>query len=201
MNLPAKAPLIAAIGGILGAGAGLVAGVLIRQPEINKLKKQVKSLQRQVGALQEAVKAQNEEIAALLLKLKSLKIYQVVKKHEVKNEIREALLVQYASKDYLQLVLECARGAYQMDKEDIRFYNAYNKLLAEKKLSQKEQSCIDEYVQEHHQAELSSLQECDIQPVLDEIESFEKEEPKPKKKFRLPFRKKKDAGEESPDSA
>lgn len=196
-----KPPLIAAIGGILGAGAGLVAGVLIRQPEINKLKKQVKSLQAQTAALQDAVAAQKEEIAALLLKLKSLRIYQVVKKHEIKNEIREALLVQYASNDYLRLLLETAKGTHQMDESDIRFYKAYNKLLAEKKLSDKEKSCIDAYVQERHQSELSSLQECDMQPVIDEIESFEKKTPKPKKKLRFPFGKKKDEGENPPEQS
>ena len=194
-----KPPLIAAIGGALGAGAGLIVGVLIRQPEINKLKRQVKSLQAQVDALQEAVGAQKEEIAALLLKLKTLKIHQVIRSHEIKNEIREALLVQYASKDYLQLLLECAKGAHQMDKDDVRFYSAYNKLLAEKKLSNNERSCINSYVSERHQAELSSLRECDVQPTLDEIRDFDTEELKPKKKTKLPFRKRQDDAD-SPES-
>ena len=56
-----------AIGAALGLGGGVGIGLLLRQPEINKLHKQVKMLQGDVGRLQSVIEEQNQEIAQLIL--------------------------------------------------------------------------------------------------------------------------------------
>ena len=67
------------IGIAAGSGlAGFVAGALSRQPEINELKKQVKSLQKEVERLQAVISVQNQQINELKIRYTALKGWQFV---------------------------------------------------------------------------------------------------------------------------
>lgn len=164
--------VLLALTGILSGAAGLLAGILVRQPEINKLHKLVKRLQKEIDRLEQAVEEQNDEITALMLKYKALKIYQFGQRKELKESIQDELVFQYATADYLNLLLDYVNADIEMSKEDLRFYEAYGKMIAEKPIDFKEKQFIKEYVRGRHTTEITRLKQCDAQPVLDNKSSL-----------------------------
>lgn len=176
---------------LTGAG-GVIAGVMIRQPEVNKLQKQVKILQSDISALKNVVEEQNAEITELMMRYKALSIFQISKKREMKQELKEQLVCQYAARDYLTLMFECATADRKMTKDEIVFFKTYGKIIADNVIDDFEVEQLRPLVYAVHGPEIDSLQECDALPVLDMIQSYEFEKPK----RRLPFRKYKAKGKQ-----
>ena len=96
---------VALVGTLCGAG-GFVAGALVRQPEINKLQKQVACLQADVEELKQVAAEQNDEIKQMLLNYRALGVFAFQQKKELKSEIQDELVCQYASNDYLTLLID-----------------------------------------------------------------------------------------------
>lgn len=194
---------IMAIASILSGLAGFVGGALVRQPEINKLHKMVKKLQEDVDILEQRITEQDNDIAAMLVEYEALKIFQFSRRKEMKSDIQESLILQYAAVDYLQLLVDYAHADIQMTKEDVQFYKAYGKLISGKLVDFKEKECIKSYVMQHHASDIERLKACDSSRVLEEIRQYGSstkalldtghEEPKKKRLF---GKKKKDEQDE-----
>lgn len=168
---------IAALAATLGGAGGMIVGALVRQPEINKLRKQVKRLQGDMDALKDVIEEQNSEIAELLFRYKALKVIQFAKRRELKSDIQESLASQYAVSDYLQLLLSIASTGRDMEPEEAEFYRAFGKVLVDKNTSEAEREAIKAFVWERHAAELKSMTPCDMQPILDKLRDYETEKP------------------------
>ena len=93
------------IGGLIGIGSFLL-GFLIRQPQINKLKKQVELLQKDNSKLIGLIEARQAEYKELLVQHKALKALQHRKKAASKELLAENLVMQYAIREYLSLLLK-----------------------------------------------------------------------------------------------
>ena len=106
MKIPQQllAPIVGVLAGCFGIGVGLI----IRQPEINELHRQVAKLQKKADELKETVRKQNDEISALITRYRALQVWQVIQKHDLRKQIEESLVFQYAMNDYLRRLLENA---------------------------------------------------------------------------------------------
>ena len=101
MKIPQQllTPIVGVLAGCLGIGVGFI----IRQPEINELHRQVAKLQKKTNELEETVRKQNDEISVLITRYRTLQIWQVIQKHDLRKQIEESLIFQYAMNDYSPL--------------------------------------------------------------------------------------------------
>lgn len=164
--------VLIAIASVLSGAGGVVIGVLVRQPEINKLQKQVKILQADVSELENVVEEQNSEIAQLLIRYKSLKIYQFSQRRQVKDNIQEQLICQYAAADYLNLLLDCASSGKKMSADEIRYYKMYGKMLEDNQIDDNELEVLRPIILEKHGSEIDRMQECDLRAVFERIRLY-----------------------------
>lgn len=104
MKIPQQllAPIVGVLAGCFGIGVGLI----IRQPEINELHRQVAKLQKKADELKETVRKQNDEISALITRYRALQVWQVIQKHDLRKQIEESLVFQYAMNDYFSLMVD-----------------------------------------------------------------------------------------------
>ena len=88
MKIPQQllAPIVGVLAGCFGIGVGLI----IRQPEINELHRQVAKLQKKADELKETVRKQNDEISALITRYRALQVWQVIQKHDLRKQIEQA---------------------------------------------------------------------------------------------------------------
>lgn len=162
------------VGALCGAG-GFVAGVLVRQPEINQLQKQILCLQQDVSELKQVAKEQNDEIKQLLLNYRALGILSFKQKRELKGEIRDELVCQYASHDYLMLLLDVVSTGKKMTPDEIKFYKQYGKMLEDNVIDQQELEILRPMILEKHGREINTMKGCDLQSVFDRIEKYNEE--------------------------
>ena len=164
----AAIPLAAAIAAL----GGFVLGGLVRQPEVNDLKNQVKQLKKQQEHLIRVVNAQNEEIQDLLDRYHALNTYQVFQRSGMKSQLRDSLVFQYATADYLELMISCIESNEDPSEPESAFYFAFTKMLAGKKLSDDEMIAVKDHVMSRHKAEINALVPCDTDSALEAILQF-----------------------------
>ncbi len=161
--------VLIAIASALSAGGGLVVGLLVRQPEINRLQKQVEELQADVDQLETIAEEQNHEIAQMLLNYKALKIYQFTQRRQLKESIQDELICQYAALDYLTLLVDSVEPGSKMSADNIRFYKTYGKAIEDGEIDDNELEALKPFVLANHSSEIDRLKECDIRPVFERI--------------------------------
>lgn len=185
--------MLLGVAAAMGTALGAVIGTVIRQPEINKLKKQIKTLQANMAELEDVIERQNDEIARLYASYRAIGALRFLKKSEARASLKEALILQYATVEYLELVLACARGNAELCDADIHFYKAYGRLVSESDASPADQQLVESYVMGKHSFSINALHQADPWPVVRRIENYDKL--KKKRMSRLPFEKKDDEEE------
>ena len=115
------------------------------------------------------VNGQQQEYQNLLVEHKALKALQFRKKAKSKERLEENLTMQYAIRAYLVLLLKSGRHGQKMEKAEVVFFNAFEKVVNGKKLSTSDKVKIRDYIMEHHKADIKALRECEIAPVLQEL--------------------------------
>ena len=160
------------LGGLLAAGSFLF-GFLIRQPKINKLKKQMELLQKDSSRLQELCQSQQDDFRNLLLQHKALKAFNFRKKANSKDKLQENLILQYAIRDYLELLVKRVKHEQELSKDEITFFNASENVIEGKKLTTNNKVKIRDFVLERHSTDIKGLQECDYTPILQKMKSCE----------------------------
>lgn len=156
----------------IGSLGGAIVGVLLRQPEINKLKKQIKKLQVEIKRLQVLREEQDHQINELLIRYKSLRVYQFISKLNVRKNIRGQLILQYATKDYLELLIKRVSGEYVVTKEDTVFCNIFSKIIDGETVTDEEKQAVKEYITFKHNREIKSLQECDTTQAFERLRTI-----------------------------
>ena len=117
-------PVIAA--GIF-ASVGFIGGALLRQPEINRLKKQVLLLQQENERLKEIIKEQKRQIFDLKKRYDSLSFVHFIQKNELQSDIKFKILVFCAFKEYSNLSMQKIKGV-QLSEEQNKFLKIYELL-------------------------------------------------------------------------
>lgn len=165
---------VALVGALCGTG-GFVAGALVRQPEINKLQKQVACLQADVEELKQVAAEQNDEIKQMLLNYRALGVFAFQQKKELKSEIQDELICQYASNDYLTLLIDVVSTGRKLDSDEIKFYKQYGKMLEDNIIDQRELEELRPLMMDKHGHEINAMRECDLQSTFDRIEQYNEE--------------------------
>ena len=166
--------IIMVIGMAISAAGGLVAGLLIRQPEINRLHKQIESLQENNEKLKNALKDEKEKITELFVKYKALGFFRFIKKREVKDNIQLHLVFQYATSDYLNILIDFASSGAKMSDEEVKFYHSYEKIIDDGIIEAKELESIKDYILLKHYDDIRKLKECNTDPAFERINNYKK---------------------------
>lgn len=145
-------------------------GFFIRQPKINKLKKQVETLQRDNRRLIALCEKHQQEFRELLLQHKALKVMQFRKRATTKEQMTESLTMQYAIMEYITLLTKRVKYEQKLTKEEIAFFNAFDGAIDGKQLSTTDKVKIAEYVKKNHGTEIKELRECDYSAALKELQ-------------------------------
>lgn len=164
-----KKLLYSILAALIGLGAFL-AGILIRQPRINKLKKQVETLQKDNSRLISLCESKQNEYRELLVQHKALKAFQFRKKAVLHDKMVESISMQYAIKDYVSLLIKRVKHEQELSKEEIMFFNAFEKVIDGKTISINDKVKILSYVKAQHETEIKQLKDCDFASILNELE-------------------------------
>lgn len=159
MPVPLLVPIVTAIGG------GIV-GALSRQPEINRLKKQVKILQQEVERLNMLVKEQDRQIKSLKMQVYGLKGYEKVK---ALGRTKGAIMQQYAFKEFIDLCCELAKGKTITEQEQL-FFNIYENMLNGIEVDIENKVFLKEYLVNRYGYQIEQLQELDSKQIVRRLE-------------------------------
>lgn len=159
---------------LVGIGAGLVgfiAGALSRQPEINELKSQVRSLQNEVERLHGVINVQNDQIKQLKIRYTAIKGIHFVEKSKQRGYIRGSLIYMYALREYLEMLIDADQSdEVRMSKEEVKFYNAFGKILNNGEITDRDRKVTLEYITGKYKKEIDEFQEPDLSSVMDYID-------------------------------
>lgn len=150
---------------------GFLTGFLIRQPKINKMKKKIEQLQNDNSKLIEMITAMKQNYRELLIQHKSLKALQFRKKTEFKERMKENLVMQYAIKEYLTLLMKSGRYDKKLEKNKILFFEAFEKVIDGKKLSTSNKVEIRDYIIKQHGREIKQSKECEYTDIMTELQN------------------------------
>jgi len=151
--------------------AAFFGGFFIRQPKINKLKKQVEILQSDINKLLSLCKKQKTDFQELLIQHKSLKAINFKKRSAAKEKLRENLIGQYALKEYIELLILRVRESKELSKEELTFFNAYEKAMNGKP-SSATQVKVQNYIISKYATELKKLKECDCESAINNLSNM-----------------------------
>ncbi len=174
------APIVGVLAGCLGIGVGFI----IRQPEINELHRQVAKLQKKADELKETVRKQNDEISALITRYRALQVWQVIQKHDLRKQIEESLVFQYAMNDYFSLMVDRLETGRDFSEAETAFYAAFSKMLDGKELDADQMESVKSYVEATHCAQIEAMTPCDVSEPIERIRNFE--DGKKERFFHLP---------------
>lgn len=152
---------------------GIVVGMLAMQPKINKLKKQVVSLQKNNAQLLARCDQLQTEFRELLVQHKALKALHFKKKADSKGRLQENLVMQYAIRDYLELLLKRVKTQQKFASNEKVFFKAFEGVIEGATLTGSDKAHVREYVLSHHKAEIDALRECDFAPTLQALNEWE----------------------------
>ena len=113
---------------LLALGVGAAAGYLSRQPEINRLKLQVRILQQENQRLRGALEEQARQIQELKIRYNTLKAWQFGERINRMADIKARIIHQYCLKEYMDMALTRIRGN-DLNPEMTTFFGIYSLFL------------------------------------------------------------------------
>ena len=152
--------------------AGVFAGIMIRQPKINKLKKAVSTLQKQLATLQDKMIGYQKSFDNLLLQYKGLKVMQLKKKADMKGKIEENLILQYGMKAYINLLLDGVKNGKKLENNELLFYKSFDNVIEGKKIWQKDLENIKSFVVSKYRGKIQSLMPCECSAEFKKLEEY-----------------------------
>ena len=151
-------------------------GFFVRQPSVNKLKKQVKIMQKEIENLQSAMKGYQDVYSDMYVQYKKLKVIQIKQKAEIEGKLKDNLILQYGLKDYLTLLFDVVKKERKLSRIENIFYKSFDSVIEGKKVGKKEFENIKEYVLEKHKKEINSLKICDCTEEYEKLEKYKNNE-------------------------
>jgi hypothetical protein len=146
-------------------------GFLIRQPKLNKLKKQLETMQHDNQRLIALCTEQQQKFRKLLVQHKALKAMQYRKLATSKEKIKECLTMQYAIYEYVSLLIKRVEFEQELSKEEIIFFSSFEKFIDGKQLNDTDKVKIAEFVKVNHSAEIRNMRECDFSAMLADLQA------------------------------
>lgn len=147
-----------------------VIGFLIRQPQVNKLKKQLEVLQKDNSRLLDMIRSKQAEYQELLLQHQALKALQFRKKAKSNEKLSRNLIMQYAIYEYISLLIKGGRYGKKMTNEEKAFYKAFQNVIDGKQVSDFDKENIKYFIKKRHNSDIETLKECDFAVVFHELQ-------------------------------
>ena len=154
----------------LASGGSFTAGALCRQPEIQRLKKQVKVLQQEIGRLERIIDEQKRQITELNIRYKQLKAYQFVERAKQAGRARGALIHQYAYKEWLELLCAQTKGR-QMPEDETEFFNTYEAVLHGADVPKENLVKMKKFVEQRYSYEITHFVQVETPDILNTLEA------------------------------
>ena len=154
--------------GSILAVVSLFAGFMLRQPQVNKLKKQVKTLVADNGRLIRLNETIQNDFSELLLQVKAQRALSFGKK-KVKESLAENVVLQYSLSDYLTILLKYIRAGEKLSEDELRFLNAFEKVVNGDCLSTRDKKTIKDFTIGLHEKEIKQQVPCDCEHLLAEL--------------------------------
>ena len=173
-------PVSVIVWAVISFSGGGVLGALSRQPEINKLKEQVRKLQAEVKRLNSLISEQNRQIQALRMKYEVLMGKTMIEAAKVKGQLKGAIMYSYCLKEYLDINYkiistnsEKDTTNYTLSKQEYAFYEGFGQVLRGVRADERQEKIkryfIREYIRERYGAEIDNLIECDLSMSINRI--------------------------------
>lgn len=158
----------------LVAIASFFTGFFVRQPKINKLRKQIEIMQKQLDFIQNRMSEYQKNYDNLLIQYKGLKVLQLKKKAEYEGKLKDNLVLQYGMKDYLNLLFDVVKKDRKLTDEENIFYKSFDNVIEGKKVGKIAFENIKEYVMKKHKREINELKICDCTKEYKKLEIYNK---------------------------
>lgn len=158
---------------MLGVGSlgGFVIGGIVRQPEINKLKKQVRDLQNKNSKLQKRINEQQENVETLMVEYGKLKFYQILHKRKQKQYIRGGLLIEYQYKEYVDLLLKVVKenGIDNLSEEQKQYFELCTRIIEEKDIAEDDKRAMQGYILKKYKKEIWAMQDPQLVEYIKQV--------------------------------
>ena len=155
---------------LVGSGS-FIGGCLARQPEINRLHRQVKNLQNANGKLRRMLDEQMMVVEVLEDEIRAYKFFEFVKKRHVKKELKKNLVFQYAMTEYVSILIQrdrdrANRANVVVDVEKDKFFSIMEKYMDKQKVEKEDGEFVDQYIINKHGKAISKCQKWDYHDLL-----------------------------------
>lgn len=144
------------LGYAAAATGGAIVGALLRQPEINRLKKQIEVLQAEMSKLQALLAEQNRQISELKTRYNVIKGYNFLLRKKFEGNIKGHIIHQYAFHEYVSLSKLKIKGADLDDKRQ-SFFKLYDRLITGENMQFKEFMSMKKYLMSKYQLQINQL--------------------------------------------
>jgi hypothetical protein len=152
---------------------GFTVGALFRQPEINRLKKQVRQLQNNQGELYSTIKEQQRQVDVLKYEYNALQFYQFAKKQDNRKIYKEELLKVYMYKEYVDILYEQLASDKELDKDRNTYFSIMNDFFEDnKKVSEAQMKEAQQYILAKYNKEIMHCKYYDIDESINRIKTL-----------------------------
>lgn len=161
--------LIIAIGALVG---GTILGSLFRQPQVNRLKKQIKRLQDGYEDIEKLYLSYNDTFNDILIQYKGMKALELKKKAETKKKLTECLIYQYGTKDYLNILFDMIKKDKKISSNERDFFFSFDAVIEGRDISKKDMEIIKNFIESQHENEIKNMIPCDCNFEFKELNDF-----------------------------
>ena len=109
----------------------------------------------------------------MLLQYKGLKALQIKKKTEMKEKMRETLVLEYGLKEYLDILYKRVKEKVELSQDEIKFYKSYDNVVEGNKLSRSDMEHIRKFIIDKYAINIDKLIECDCSESINRIENID----------------------------
>ena len=152
--------------GFSGSG-GVVVGCLMRQPEINRLRKMVRQLNDKNSELRKLLDKQMQQIDVMEDELRAYKFFNVIQKREARIELRKNLLAQYACKEYIDILLKKDKNrGEKLDDNQERFFCIMDNYISSKEVVAEDKKYMDHYIITKYKNNIRKCEKWDYRQIV-----------------------------------
>ena len=157
-------PLKISLAVLFSANGGIILGCAIRQPEINKLKGQVRALQNDNSEIKKLMIQQQDALQKLIAEQAKLKLFQITKKRKMDEEIRGVIWNGYLYKEYVDLLDKAIRygGNNCFSEKEKQAFELATRKVEGRKLTQEESNALEDYILFKYKQEIYKKQDVGI---------------------------------------
>lgn len=153
-------------------GGGIAGGALIRQPKVNKLKKEVRAARSSEKRLKAIIYDYHEAFIVTKAKMEVLQAKNNIDEAKKKERYgRSLILYQYATKEYIEICLKTryTHGKDNLSVKEINHYRIFQRVLNGEELVQEDARSIQNYIYPKYKRQIDGLIEYDFGNLLEQM--------------------------------